>query len=166
MCMHCPLLQAGHCPVSITEPQSTFQSKQTPGRSPGGAFTSQGIPAREEMARITCTFPPPSTNNASRSEEPVMSAGKCWQSSQKPPEQIKMRGRDSSRQAGEESAAQLQHRQSKRAKKQKTSLLPRAPLPQPLHTTTAASPAPPPSPLTPQESCPPFSEPYFAQTPC
>lgn len=49
----------------------------------------------------------------------MMSAGKCWQSSQKPPEQIKMRGRDSSRQAGEESAAQLQHRQSKRAKNQK-----------------------------------------------
>lgn len=38
----------------------------------------------------------------------MISAGKCWQSSQKLPEQIKTRGRDSSYQAGEEGTAQLQ----------------------------------------------------------
>lgn len=42
MCMHCPLLQAGHCPMSITEPQSIFQSKQAPWEKPRRSLYKPG----------------------------------------------------------------------------------------------------------------------------
>lgn len=71
----------------------------------------------------------------------MISAGKRWPSSQKPPEQIKMRGRDSSHQAGGSCSA------AAKTEQKGSSPLPTAPL-----LFLKPSPPPPPSPLTSQKA--------------